>query len=162
MPILENRRLYLKLCTLHKSIHGLFGFSTNHSSAKQTYYIPRTVSTYWNQPSMHDMAIMYPLQFCINCYMRKKTGNSGHFGGKRFVLETTELPYKLRCCACSSNTQLQHLARTYPGLDPSFSQDCTRYWAISRKRRLPRPPNFVRREPTLPKSDDNDYSTRRS
>ncbi len=29
LPTLENRRLYLKLCTLHKIIHGLFCFPPN-------------------------------------------------------------------------------------------------------------------------------------
>ena len=67
IPTLENRRLYLKLCTLHKIIHGLFCFPTNvfipqpnrhttlpllyqpfaHTSAYQSSFVPRTISV-WN------------------------------------------------------------------------------------------------------------------
>ena len=38
MPTLENRRLYLSLCTLYKIIHGHFYFPDN---------VPNTISV-WN------------------------------------------------------------------------------------------------------------------
>ncbi len=67
MSILGNRRLYVKLCTLHKIIHGLFCFPTNvfipqpnrhttlpllyqpfaHTNAYQSSFVPRTISV-WN------------------------------------------------------------------------------------------------------------------
>ena len=67
-PTLENRRLYLKLCTLYKIIHGYFHFPTNvfvpqvsrhshslplihqpraHTNAFKLSFVPSSVSV-WN------------------------------------------------------------------------------------------------------------------
>ena len=68
LPTLENRRLYLKLCTLYKIIHGYFYFPSNvfvpqvnrhsyslplihqpraHTNAFQSSFVPSSVSV-WN------------------------------------------------------------------------------------------------------------------
>ena len=68
IPTLENRRIYLKLCTLFKIIHGLFPFTPDvfmpqpsrhnynlpflyqpfaHTNAFQASFVPSTVSI-WN------------------------------------------------------------------------------------------------------------------
>ena len=78
IPTLENRRVYLKLCTLFKIIHGLFSFTPDvfmpqprrhdhnynlpllyqpyaHTNAFQSSFVPSTISI-WNRLP-HDALI---------------------------------------------------------------------------------------------------------
>ena len=86
IPTLENRRIYLKLCTLFKIIHGLFPFTPDvftpqprrhnynlpflyqtfaHNNAFQASFVPSTVSI-WNHLPPDALTAPSPHTFKLN------------------------------------------------------------------------------------------------
>ena len=86
IPTLENRRIYLKLCTLFKIIHGLFPFTPDvfmpqpsrynydlpllyqpfaHTNAFQASFVPSTIST-WNHLPPDALTAPSPSTFKLN------------------------------------------------------------------------------------------------
>jgi len=58
MPTLENRRLYLKLCTLYEIIYGYFYFQPN-------VFIPQPSRVLYNHPSYINLLPTPIICICV-------------------------------------------------------------------------------------------------